>query len=110
MTYDKSNAAIQTTLAPFSAALNASADLAALAMWNVTRYSTWIEAFNGLPKQVSDNSDGPGGSISVTRLLTREDLTRDVKAVANMFASIGWQSEEEEEVRLLGIPILENGT
>jgi hypothetical protein len=109
LAYDKSNATIQATLAPFSVALNAAADLAALAMWNVTRYDTWIEAFNGLPKQVSDNSDGPGGSISVTRLLTREDLTKNVEAVASMFESIGPQTEESE-VCFPGLLVLENGT
>ncbi|KAJ4357192.1 uncharacterized protein N0V89_001767 [Didymosphaeria variabile] len=96
LAYERSNAMVQGILAPFWTALNASASLASLSIWNVTRYDTWIEAFNGLPKQGADNSDGPGGVISVSRLLTREDLTRDVEAVARMFKSIAPHPEESE--------------
>ncbi|KAF2650090.1 FAD-binding domain-containing protein [Lophiostoma macrostomum CBS 122681] len=94
--YDKSNAMVEETLAPFKDALDSSANLTSLSIWNVTRYDTWIAAFNALPKQVSTNDDGPGGSISVSRLLTRQDLTGDVEAVAKMFMSIGPASEESE--------------
>jgi hypothetical protein len=96
LAYDISNTMVQQTLAPFSAKLNDSVDLASLSIFNVTSYATWIEAFEGLPKQGADSSDGPGGVVSVTRLLKREDLTNDLEAVAKMFASIGPQVEESK--------------
>ncbi|KAL5398719.1 hypothetical protein PMIN02_001246 [Paraphaeosphaeria minitans] len=96
MAYDKSTATVQKTLSPFSAALNASTHLATLSFWNVDIFDTWIEAYNALPKQVADNTDGPGGVISVTRLLTREDLTKDVDVAAEMFESIAPNSKESE--------------
>jgi hypothetical protein len=95
LAYNKSNATIQSLLAPFSTQLNETS-AGSLQMWNLSYFDTWIEAFNGLPKQGADNSDGPGGVISVTRLLARDDLTKDMEAVTRMFEGIAPNSEEAE--------------
>lgn len=98
LAYDKEEAEIQDIIAPFEAKLNASAAIASVEMSNVTRYDSWIDAYNGLPKQGADSTDGPGGVVSVTRLLARDDLTGDVDAVASMFERIG-PTVDEAEVR-----------
>lgn len=94
MAYDKSNSTVQENLSPFSSKLDDSKNLASLSGWNVTHYDTWIKAYNSLPKQTADTSDGPGGVVSVTRLLQRDDLTTDLHASAKMFSSIGSQAED----------------
>lgn len=96
LAYDKSAAEIQDIIAPFSAMLDEAAGMASVSMSNVTRFDSWIDAYNGLPKQGADSTDGPGGVVSVTRLLAREDLTGDVDAVASMFERIGPRGDETD--------------
>jgi hypothetical protein len=96
MAYDKSNSTVQENLAPFTSKLDDLQNLASVTSWNVTKYATWIEAYNSLPKQAADTSDGPGGVVSVTRLLQRDDLSTNLDVSAKMFASIGPQAEEAQ--------------
>ncbi|KAF1954516.1 FAD-binding domain-containing protein [Byssothecium circinans] len=88
LAYDKRNSSIESTLEPFISLMNSAKDLASLSS-NITRYDRWIDAYNALPKQTRDNTDGPGGTISSMRLLTREGLTEDLDASARMFGAIG---------------------
>jgi hypothetical protein len=98
LAYDKSNATIQQILTPFATKLNASADLASIDTWKVKSYDTWIDAYNALPTQSStDSKDGPGGTVSVTRLLTKRSLTSDTAESTKMFQNIG-PSEEDKRV------------
>lgn len=46
-----------------------------------------------MPKQQSSDGDGPGGIISVTRLMTKQELSADVETSARMFEVIGPQPE-----------------
>ena len=97
LAYDKSNATVQQTLAPFTTKINASADLISIETWKVKSYETWIDAYNELPTQNStDKKDGPGGTVSVTRLLTKDSLTEDMVESAKMFQSIGPSMEDKK--------------
>lgn len=93
LAYGKSNATVMQTINPFITEANAAKDFVSVTS-NVTRYDTWIDAYNDLPKQLRDSSDGPGGVISTMRLLTRKGLTEDVKASTKMFEAIGPHAEE----------------
>lgn len=93
LAYDKSNATITRILGPFLTEIKVAEDMISLVS-TVTRYDTWIDAYNALPAQSRDNIDGPGGVISTTRLLTRKGLTEDIDAIAKMFEVIGSHAEE----------------
>ena len=95
LAYDKSEDTITRTLEPFLRQVN-SMNHIHLTISNITRHDTWIEAYNSLPMQSStDSSDGPGGVISVTRLLTKKGLTEDMNASAKMFKAIGPQEDDK---------------
>jgi hypothetical protein len=96
MAYNKSNATITQAIDDFIAPAYAADDLVSVTS-NITRYTRWIDAYNDLPKQTRDKSDGPGGTISATRLLTKEALTSDVEASARMFEAVGPQAEDFEK-------------
>lgn len=99
LAYEKSNSTVQQIITPFVAKLNASSDLATQDAWQLKSYDTWISAYNGLPKQSStDSKSGPGGTVSVTRLLTKKGLTDDVTASAKMFQSIAPSVEDQKVV------------
>jgi FAD/FMN-containing dehydrogenase len=95
LAYDKSEDDITKTLEPFLRQVN-STNAIDFTRSITTRHDTWIEAYNSLPVQSStDSSSGPGGVISVTRLLTKRGLTEDINASAKMFAAIGPQDDDE---------------
>jgi FAD/FMN-containing dehydrogenase len=97
LAYDKTNATVQQTLAPLHAMLNGSTNVATISAWNLEYYDTWISAYNRLPEQTSTDSDGgPGGTVSVTRLLTRDGLINNTAASANMFKSIAPSAEDKQ--------------
>jgi hypothetical protein len=103
LAYDKSNSTVEQIIAPFATKLNASGNLALVDTWKVKSYDTWIDAYNALPTQGStDSKDGPGGTVSVSRLLRKDDLTEDTMKSANMFHSIS-PSEEDKSVRFTGL-------
>ncbi|KAH7110373.1 hypothetical protein B0J11DRAFT_512590 [Dendryphion nanum] len=77
---DKSNDTITQILVPFLTELKTAEDMISLTSI-VTRYHTWIDAYNALPAQPRDNTDGLGGAISTTRLLIRKGLTEDIDAI-----------------------------
>ncbi|KAF2183999.1 FAD binding domain protein [Zopfia rhizophila CBS 207.26] len=93
--YDKSSSVIQNAMEPFVSHVNSAKDLASLSS-NITRYDRWIDAYNALPKQTRDSSNGQGGTISTTRLLTRKGLTEDIDVSAKMFEATGPHAEEYE--------------
>lgn len=97
LAYDKTNATIQQTLALLDAKLSSSTTVATKASWELEYFDTWIDAYNRLPEQTStDASGGPGGTVSVTRLVTRDGLTKDLEASAKMFQSIGPSVEDKQ--------------
>jgi hypothetical protein len=101
LAYEKTNATVEQILTPISAKLNASTDVAFKEAWRLESYDSWIKAYNGLPKQSStDSKSGPGGTVSVTRLLTRSGLTEDTEETAKMFAAIA-PSPEDKKVCLI---------
>ncbi|KAJ4354942.1 hypothetical protein N0V95_003351 [Ascochyta clinopodiicola] len=94
LAYDKSEEKITQILQPFLEQVNSTNQID-YTRSIVTRYNTWIEAYNSLPEQSStDSSSGPGGVISITRLLTKKGLTDDIKASAKMFEAIGPQDDD----------------
>ncbi|KAB2102362.1 hypothetical protein AG0111_0g9634 [Alternaria gaisen] len=97
MAYDKSNSSLTTAMENFLAPARESSNLVSSTMSNLTTYSRWIDAYNGLPKQTRDSSSGPGGVISTTRLLTADSLTQDIEASARMFETIGPQAADYEK-------------
>ena len=94
LAYNKSNSTITQTLDPFLKQVNSTSHVQ-LSRSIITSYDTWIDAFNALPEQPGGSSDGPGGVISITRLLTRQGMTENIDASAEMFAAVGPQGENE---------------
>jgi hypothetical protein len=89
LAYDKSEETITQILQLFLEKVNSTNGIDST-LSNVTRYDTWIEAYESLPEQGStSSSSGPGGVISITRLLTKKGLTDDITASAKMFEAIG---------------------
>jgi hypothetical protein len=87
--YDKSEKHITRILQPFLEQGN-STNYIDYTRSIITRYDTWIEAYNNLPEQPSmGSSSGSGGIISVIRLLTKKGLPQDITASAKMFEAIG---------------------
>jgi hypothetical protein len=90
LAYDKTSSEVDSILQPFTSQVDNST---ATLLSNITRYDSWIDAYNGLPKQQADSTGGPGGVISTTRLLTRRGLTEDIASSAKMFEAIGPSAE-----------------
>lgn len=102
LAYGKSEENITQTLQPFLEQVNSTNHID-YTRSIITRYDTWIEAYNSLPEQPStDSSSGPGGVISVTRLLAKKGLTDDINASAKMFEAIGPQ-EDDAKVRTISL-------
>jgi hypothetical protein len=95
MAYDKSNGTVNSAIEDFLAPAHAAEGLVSITS-QITQYSRWIDAYNDLPKQTRDSSSGPRGTISTTRLLTKESLTSDLEASAKMFEAIGPHAEDFE--------------
>lgn len=91
---NKSEDEITKIVEPFLTQINSTNGIE-LSQNVITPHNTWIEAYNSLPEQSStDSGDGPGGVISITRLLTKKGLTEDTEASARMFEAIGPQDDD----------------
>jgi hypothetical protein len=93
MAYNKSNATVEQSISTILKDAKAASDLVSVTSI-VTRYDAWIDAYNDLPKQVRDSTEGPGDTISTTRLLTKQALTEDSEALAKMFEKVGPHTED----------------